>query len=338
MRYEEIFFFIFLEDDRRTIRELSRTGWWEASKARKIPTSSETYLSYTADKIQNMSALTENENPTTTEAVPVKGPWYRRDGDRSERTVSDPVGNGYAHLLQTAHFGTWNAGKRIHEYEDSIKQISTFNSIEKFWKIYSHMIRPGDPGSEKPMDYILFREGIKPMWEDENNKRGGKWVVRIPKKLSAYYWESILLAVLGEQFDVGDEICGCVLSVRFSEDVISIWNRDCSNKTVLTRIRDIMRRVLRLPGQVQMDYRRHDTALADVGVDGGATVNNSNNSGCSTAGNSQQSSHRSNNNGYRGDRRGGGGKSPSRGDRRNRSGRNSSSSSSGAPAGRWRKF
>ena len=292
-----------------------------------------------------MSALTENENPTTTEAVPSEGTAVATG--ETETVANEPVSPDSqsetedAHLLQDSYtFWYMKRGQKnsAESYEDSIKQISTFNSIEKILKIYSHMIRPGDPGSEKPMDYILFREGIKPMWEDENNKRGGKWVVRIPKKLSAYYWESILLAVLGEQFDVGDEICGCVLSVRFSEDVISIWNRDCSNKTVLTRIRDIMRRVLRLPGQVQMDYRRHDTALADVGVDGGATVNSNNNSGWSTAGNNQQSSHRSNNSGYRGDRRAGGGKSPSRGDRRNRSGRNSSSSSSGAPAGRWRNF
>ena len=32
-----------------------------------------------------------------------------------------------------------------------------------------------------------------------------------------------LLAVLGGQFSVGDEICGCVLSVRYQEDILSIW-------------------------------------------------------------------------------------------------------------------
>jgi translation initiation factor 4E len=255
--------------------------------------------------------------------------------------------NENLHQLQDAYtFWYMKRGQKnsAESYEDSIKQISSFNTIEQFWKIYSHIIRPGDPGSEKPMDYILFKKGIKPMWEDENNKRGGKWVVRIPKKVSAYYWESILLAVIGEQFDVGDEICGCVLSVRFSEDVISIWNRDCSNKVVLTRIRDIMRRVLKLPGQVQMDYRRHDTALADVGVDGGATVNNSNNnsgngnnsSGWSTAGGNQnQNNNHSRGSGYRGDRRGG--NNPTRGDRRGAGPRmNRNSSGSGAPSGRWR--
>merc|ERR1711991_55357 len=311
-----------------------------------------------------MAAITEDNVPTTEEAN------NKDDDDNNNNNNSDNVeqetttttaetnniekkdttatneaeDDANAHKLQESYtFWYMKRGQKnsAESYEDSIKQISTFSTIKKFWKIYSHIMRPGDPGSEKPMDYILFKKGIKPMWEDEQNKRGGKWVVRIPKKLSAYYWESILLAILGEQFDVGDEICGCVLSVRFSEDVISIWNRDCSNKQVLTRIRDIMRRTLKLPGQVQMDYRRHDTALADVGVDGGATVNNSNNnnsSGWSTAGNQQNNNHNNSRNvgGYR---RNMGGNSPTRGDRRGgapRMNRGSSAPSSGAPSGRWR--
>ena len=33
-----------------------------------------------------------------------------------------------------------------------------------------------------------------------------------------------LLALLGGQFKVGDEICGAVLSVRYQEDILSVWS------------------------------------------------------------------------------------------------------------------
>jgi len=51
--------------------------------------------------------------------------------------------------------------------------------------------------------------------QDDANKEGGKWIVRLKKGLASRCWENLILAVLGEQFMVGDEICGAVISIRF---------------------------------------------------------------------------------------------------------------------------
>lgn len=48
---------------------------------------------------------------------------------------------------------------------------------------------------------------------------------------------SQLLAIVGEQFDVGDEICGAVLSIRSSEDIISVWNKTAANGRINLKIR-----------------------------------------------------------------------------------------------------
>ena len=47
------------------------------------------------------------------------------------------------------------------------------------------------------------------------------------------YWEELLLAIIGEQFDVGNEICGAVISIRYSEDIIYLWNRTADNRCAL---------------------------------------------------------------------------------------------------------
>jgi translation initiation factor 4E len=40
---------------------------------------------------------------------------------------------------------------------------------------------------------MMFRDGIQPMWEDEANARGGKLVLRIPKKgLASHFWEELV--------------------------------------------------------------------------------------------------------------------------------------------------
>lgn len=51
--------------------------------------------------------------------------------------------------------------------------------------------------------------------QDDANKMGGKWIIRLRKGLASRCWENLILAMLGEQFMVGEEICGAVVSVRF---------------------------------------------------------------------------------------------------------------------------
>jgi uncharacterized membrane protein YqaE (UPF0057 family) len=119
-------------------------------------------------------------------------------------------------------------------YEENIKFVGSFCTVEQFWAHYCYLARP----CELPphCDIHLFKKGIKPMWEDDTNKNGGKWMIRLKKGISSRCWENLLLAILGEQFIVGDEICGVVLSIRPTEDIISLWNRTASDPTITARI------------------------------------------------------------------------------------------------------
>lgn len=107
-------------------------------------------------------------------------------------------------------------------YEDTVHGIAAVGTAEEFWAVYRHLKRP----SALPLvsDYHLFKKGVRPIWEDEENKKGGKWVVRLKKGVADRYWEDLMLALVGEQFgDAGEEVCGAVMSVRNGEDIISIW-------------------------------------------------------------------------------------------------------------------
>ena len=123
------------------------------------------------------------------------------------------------------------------------------------------MNRPHDLNGHA--DIHLFKDGIRPLWEDDANKNGGKWIVRLRKGLATRCWENLILAILGEQFMVGDEICGAVVSVRFQEDLISVWNRTCSNQAVTSRIKDTLKRILNLPPTTILEYKSHNDSLKD---------------------------------------------------------------------------
>lgn len=69
------------------------------------------------------------------------------------------------------------------------------------------------------------------------NKDGGKWIIRLRKGIADRLWEDLMLALIGDQFDEKDYVCGCVLSVRAQEDIISVWNKDDSDVEAKARIR-----------------------------------------------------------------------------------------------------
>jgi len=108
------------------------------------------------------------------------------------------------------------------------------STAQQFWRVYIHLKRPSSLPTVS--DYHFFRDGIRPVWEDEENRRGGKWIMRLKKGVSDRYWEELLLAMIGDQFaEAADEVCGAVLSVRPSEDVFSIWTKMDGGRNIKIR-------------------------------------------------------------------------------------------------------
>lgn len=144
------------------------------------------------------------------------------------------------------------------EYEKTLHAIAGFDSAEDFFKIYRHLKRP----SALPLvsDYHIFKKGIRPVWEDEENKHGGKWIVRLKKGVADRYWEDLLFAIIGDQFpEVSEEICGAILSVRNGEDILSIWTR--TDRGVVLKIRDILKRILGCPQETNVAWKSHDSSI-----------------------------------------------------------------------------
>lgn len=122
-------------------------------------------------------------------------------------------------------------------------------------------------------DYLIFHSGIRrPVWEDPLNLSGGKWIIRLKKGVSDRLWEDLVLAIIGDQFgdcdnpaDDWPEICGATISVRASEDIISVWNRIDSpdDPQLREKIRDEIRRVLKLPSGTIMEYKSNNDSMQD---------------------------------------------------------------------------
>lgn len=112
------------------------------------------------------------------------------------------------------------------EYEAGLTVIGEFDTVESFCRYFNWLKPPSK--IERNSNYHLFKSGIKPMWEDEANANGGKWVLTMKNnpQLLDRCWSWLAMAMVGEEFDeYGEDICGAVVSLRSKVDRIQLWIR-----------------------------------------------------------------------------------------------------------------
>lgn len=113
-------------------------------------------------------------------------------------------------------------------WNDLLKQIITFNSVEEFWGVYNNVTPVSDLALKS--DYHLFKEGVRPEWEDKQNKHGGKWSYLFREKRNVAIddlWLHVMLSAIGETLEEeGDgEVMGVVVNVRKGFYRIGVWTR-----------------------------------------------------------------------------------------------------------------
>ncbi|KAI4303962.1 hypothetical protein MLD38_039539 [Melastoma candidum] len=121
------------------------------------------------------------------------------------------------------------------EWGTSLRKVYTFDTVEDFWCLYDQIFKPSKLPANA--DFHLFKAGIEPKWEDPECANGGKWTVTAKGKANLEsMWLETLMALIGEQFDEAEDICGVVASVRPKQDRISLWTKTSSNEALQTSI------------------------------------------------------------------------------------------------------
>ena len=111
----------------------------------------------------------------------------------------------------------------------SYKKIATISTIEQFWSVFNLFTATHIQNGM----FFVMREGILPLWEDDQNKTGGCWSFKIIKKDVFNAWNELAINLLGENITkeatFNTEINGISISPKKSFCIIKIWNKDSSN-------------------------------------------------------------------------------------------------------------
>ncbi|KAF8970337.1 translation initiation factor eIF 4e-like domain-containing protein [Flammula alnicola] len=142
-------------------------------------------------------------------------------------------------------------GAGVPQYEAGLTIIGEFDTVEEFCRYFNWLKPPSK--LEKNSNYHIFKSGIKPMWEDPANAEGGKWVLTMKNNpaLLDRCWSWLAMALVGEELEEGDEICGAVVSLRSKVDRIQVWTR---SKDDVEKLNGIGKRLVKLLDVSEEDH------------------------------------------------------------------------------------
>ncbi|KAE9621960.1 putative translation Initiation factor eIF- 4e [Lupinus albus] len=139
----------------------------------------------------------------------------------------------------------------------SLRKIYTFNTVEEFWCLYDQIFKPSKLVGN--VDFHLFKTGVEPKWEDPECANGGKWTVASNRKANLdTMWLETLMALIGEQFDDAEDICGVVASVRQRQDKLSLWTKTAANEAAQMSIGRKWKEIIDVTDKIT--YNFHDDA------------------------------------------------------------------------------
>ena len=160
------------------------------------------------------------------------------------------------------------------KYESQVKKIAEFDTIEEFWGIFQHLRKPDScrPGIE----YFMFKEPIKPMWEDENNKNGGRFSIKLKHGYTTIIWEEMIFALIGGILpkEIKEEINGIVVTSRKDFNTLQIWFKNYDDK-ITEDLEQCIRDLLVIPNEVKIEKRQFNKK--DYGNNNSSNNNKNNN-------------------------------------------------------------
>lgn len=191
------------------------------------------------------SGITEQADINFEDTHPLERPWTMWFMNGDNKSKKQGIDNG----------SEWNQG---------LIELYTFDTVEDFWAVYNHIQLPAKLRLKN--DYMVFKNGVRPEWEDTTNRGGGMWKLILPSKMRSTdldrMWLETLLSMIGESYgSLGDLICGAYLQRRQKEDRIQLWTTKGTEEEI-REIGAVLKEKLNLSKESLIHYLRHDDQTA----------------------------------------------------------------------------
>lgn len=148
-------------------------------------------------------------------------------------------------------------------YADTTKQTVSFKTAQEFWEVWNGVPQPSEllegkrftreqsSGAPLFIDAIMiFKDGVKPEWEDPANANGGHFQVQLKIQTGGpqidEYWNNVVLAMVGATLEPYGMITGARLVDKLSAGKggagairIELWYKRFDNQTTAQHMKDV---------------------------------------------------------------------------------------------------
>jgi len=221
----------------------------------------ETKVEQLAQELEKKAALKIEEEKTETGDLDAA---RDESSEKTQQTEQALLNDDLRHPLDNSWDFWYLSADKTKEWDERMTKIMTFSTVEDFWAVYHHVALPSR--LHIGADYMVFKAGIAPKWEDVQNAKGGSWVLETGKKQKEHLdagWLESLLACIGELFgEHGDSVNGVVVQVRKRADRLQLWTGEVGTdgKEALS-IGTHFKKALNLPEHFRIRFQLHTDAM-----------------------------------------------------------------------------
>jgi hypothetical protein len=121
------------------------------------------------------------------------------------------------------------------------KKIYEINNSTDFWKLYNNWDKIKGINYKH---YFLMKNNIIPIWEDEQNIKGGCWSFKINEEQTFDLWYDLSIYLACNQLLTNqDDIVGISSCLKKNNNsVIKIWNKNSKNSSLNNINKDIIKK------------------------------------------------------------------------------------------------
>lgn len=151
------------------------------------------------------------------------------------------------------------------KYADATRRVGSFNTVTSFWRYWNHLPQPStllegkrfvreSDGCKSVVDGLfLFRDGVKPEWEDSLNASGGHFQFQLRPSLGGAaideYWNNIVLGIVGGVIEpanmiTGVRLCDKLPQVKNPAIRIEVWFSNFADTASVQQLQDSLEKCM----------------------------------------------------------------------------------------------
>lgn len=137
---------------------------------------------------------------------------------------------------------------------DKIRKTIRIGTLNELTTFYSRFKKPKD--MRGGCEVYFFKEGVRPLWEDERNLDGGSFFLHIKKTFANKIWENLLLSIVSESQPELQRINGLIMRVLRLEVVFYVWTSKLK-KAEEVKLIQWMKDTAGLSAKIKLEFKPH---------------------------------------------------------------------------------